>query len=129
MQHTGWTASFSLFQQDLIKSLVILLSPPKRGISEQTGCVTKLPIITCCHIVHYGTSKKDEPVAPCTYFLLKNALYLYSRFVFLILGGVTKLLIIACSHSRIHTHNHSACIPALCHHHLRSILIIIFFPR
>ena len=122
-----WTASFSLFQQDLIWSLDILLSPPERGISEQTGGVTKLLIITCCHIVHYGIfEKKDEPVVPCTYFLLKSALYLYSRFVFLILGGVTKLLIIACSHSRIHTHNHSACIPALCHHHLRSILIVIF---
>ena len=71
MQHTGWTASFSLFQQDLIQSLVILLSPPKRGISEQTGGVTKLLIITCCHIVHYGIfEKKDEPVVPCTMYIL-----------------------------------------------------------
>ena len=67
--------------------------------------------------------KKTNPL----YLVL--ALHLYFRFVFLILGGVTKLLIIACSHSRIHTHNHSACIPALCHHHLRSILIIILFPQ
>ena len=31
--------------------------------------------------------------------------------------GVTKLLIIACTHSRIHTHRLPSCIPPLYHHH------------
>ena len=117
-QHTVWTASFSRFQQDLIWS-----SSRARYFWGNRGCdkATNYNMLPLCTL-YMEHLKKTNPLHLVHIFSWK----MYSRFVFLILGGVTKLLIIACSHSRIHTHNHSACIPALCHHHLRSILIVIF---
>ena len=37
--------------------------------------------------------------------------------------GVTKLLIIACTHSRIHTHGPPSCIPPLYHHHPMVLIV------